>query len=104
MGMFLLKDNQTEADPEALARGKAAYEANCSQCHGVNADGAGPDAHLLSAPPTNFASLDYKKSPSGIAAHIAHGKRDAMPAFDGALPEKTIWDMANYLHSLQQGR
>lgn len=101
MGMFLLHDNLTEKDPLTLERGKVAYLADCAQCHGMNAEGDGPLASGLSATPTNFRAETYKKSPSRIGAHIAYGKRSAMPAFSDKLSEETIWDISNYLHSLQ---
>lgn len=103
MGAFLLRENLTAADPETTARGKVAFIANCASCHGELADGSGVDAEALTTPPTNFRNRAYTKGPSRIAAHIMYGKGDSMPAFADTLPERTIWDLANYLHSLQPG-
>lgn len=102
MGLFLLKDNPRESDPMSIADGKVAYEANCAQCHGVNADGHGELASTLPVPPTNFTAAEYTKSATRISAHIAYGKGSSMPAFVDKLPENTIWDIGNYLHSLQK--
>ncbi len=101
MGLFLLKDNPTANDPNSVTRGKVAFAAHCAQCHGTRADGAGTEAKALTPPPTNFLSPAYTKSAARIAAHVAYGKGDAMPAFDGMLSDEEIWDTANYLRSLQ---
>lgn len=102
MGLFILKDNPQAGNPQSISRGKAAFAENCAECHGVNADGQGPVAKQLEAAPTNFLAADYTKSANRIAGHIAYGKRKAMPAFHDKLSEETIWDIANYLHSLQK--
>lgn len=102
MGLFVLKDNPRESDPLSILAGKLAFERNCAQCHGENADGHGPAASSMAVPPTNFRAKDYMKSATRIGAHIAYGKGDAMPAFVDKLPEDTIWDIANYLRSLQK--
>ena len=102
MGLFLLKDNPTEGDPNSVPRGKVAFAEDCAQCHGTRADGAGTEANALTAIPTNILSPDYTKSAARIAAHIAYGKGAAMPAFVGTLSDEAIWDTANYLRSLRK--
>jgi len=102
MGLFVLKDNPREDDPASISQGRAAFEANCAQCHGERADGHGPLAATLPVLPTDFTAPGYHKSTNRISGHIAYGKGDAMPAFINALPENTIWDIGNYLHSLQK--
>lgn len=100
MGMFMLNDNPGENDPNSIVRGEEAYRKNCTRCHGENGDGRGVDASLLTVPPTNFRSPEYTKAPIRIAAHISYGKGAEMPQFVEKLPYETIWDIANYLHSL----
>lgn len=102
MGLFVLKENPREDDPTSIPEGRLAFEANCAQCHGVNADGNGALASSVTVPPTNFTAPDYAKSATRISAHIAYGKGESMPAFVDKLPENTIWDIGNYLHSLQR--
>ena len=99
-----MRDNPRENVPESVAQGKTAFEVNCASCHGTNADGKGQLAPTLSAAPTDFRSPAYTKSAARIAARIAYGKGDVMPAFKEQLSEDTIWDIANYLHSIQAGQ
>jgi mono/diheme cytochrome c family protein len=102
MGLFVLKDNPRQNDPASIPEGKIAFETHCVQCHGEKADGHGPLASTSSVPPTDFTAPAYTKSATRICAHIAYGKGNAMPAFVDRLPERTIWDIGNYLHSLQK--
>lgn len=102
MGLFVMKSNPRENDPTSIAQGKLAFDAHCVACHGERADGHGPLAATLAVPPTDFTAAGYTKSANRIGGHIAFGKGDAMPPFVDRLPETTIWDIANYLHSLQR--
>ncbi|MFN8391381.1 MAG: c-type cytochrome [Bdellovibrionota bacterium] len=104
MGAFAFSTNPTADDPESIARGRTAFERNCLGCHGRDADGRGPDAEGLNAAPTDFTAKSYDKAAWRIAARISIGKGSDMPSFKDKLPEKTIWDLANYLHSLKQGQ
>ncbi len=45
-----------EATPQALARGKKLFTANCAACHGTNGMGDGPAAAALNPHPRNFTS------------------------------------------------
>ncbi len=102
MGLFVLEDNPRENDPASIPQGEIAFEKHCATCHGEKADGHGPLASTLPVPPTDFTALGYDKSATRISAHIAYGKGTGMPAFVDTLPETTIWDIGNYLHSLQK--
>jgi mono/diheme cytochrome c family protein len=101
MGLFVVKSNPRRHDPTSIAQGKVAFDAHCVSCHGEKADGHGPLAATLPVPPTDFTAPGYMKSANRIGGHIAYGKGKAMPAFVRTLPEPTIWDIANYLRSLQ---
>ncbi|MFO0690877.1 MAG: cytochrome c [Myxococcota bacterium] len=102
MAMYMRKDNPTANDPESIGRGQRVFAEQCASCHGERADGAGPRASGLAAVPTNFLAPDYTKSAPRIAARIAYGRGDVMPAFVETLSEQQIWDAANYLRSLQK--
>ena len=97
----MFNSNPAVDDSASVVRGKAAFLTNCARCHGENADGVGSEMARLSRPPTNFRSPDFNKSAVLIAAHTSYGKGSDMPAFEGQIPYATIWDIANYLHSLQ---
>lgn len=102
MGMFMFNSNPSENDPASIARGREAFEKNCASCHGIDADGKGTEAAYLGTPPTNFRAPDYSKAAIRLAAHISYGKGSDMPGFSEKLPYQTVWDIANYLHSLQR--
>ena len=44
--------------PEAVARGKELFKANCASCHGDNGQGDGPSGMLLNPRPRNFRVLN----------------------------------------------
>lgn len=101
MGLFMFNSNPSENEPSAIVRGQEVFKAQCSRCHGENADGTGPDAKGLATAPTNFRDPAFTKSATRIAAHITYGKGSLMPAFGEDLSYETIWALANYLRSLQ---
>lgn len=43
-------------------RGQALFAANCAQCHGVDAGGAGPESLGLGAPPPSLRQLSINNS------------------------------------------
>lgn len=102
MALFMRRDNPTENDPDSISRGRRVFAERCAVCHGDRADGTGARAAELKTAPTDFLAAEYTKSAPRIAARIAYGKGDEMPAFVGSLSEQAIWDTANFLRSLQQ--
>lgn len=111
---------QPDAEAEAVSGG-AIYRANCAVCHGPAADGHGPMAPALKAPPTDLtalARLHGGKFPSDYIASVlglmpgtaAHGSADIpvwSDAFrqseeDEAQVQLRIHKLTKYLESIQK--
>ncbi len=100
-----------EATDELLALGEKTYMRECSTCHGVEGDGEGPGAYILSEKPRNFQLGTYKfrSTPNGevplpedlfdtISNGIV-GNGAAMPAF-ASLSEQERWGLVHYVMQL----
>jgi mono/diheme cytochrome c family protein len=113
--------NQPPVDkmPAITPPGKQTYLHYCASCHGVDARGDGPVAHILKTPPADLTTLAKRhdgKFPydyvSGVlrfgTRFTAHGSSD-MPVWGpvfGSLDDqnlrKRIKELSDYLASLQQ--
>jgi cytochrome c len=92
--------------PPDPARGAALWLAKgCPACHGATADGHGPSAFALRAPPYDLRTVLHRPREPGpdayraAAAHsIATGLTGtAMPSFAGTLPEADLWALADHI-------
>lgn len=94
---------QPGADPALLEHGKEIYRRECVACHGVEGDGAGPGAYILSQRPRNLELGVFKlrSTPSGenptdqdLFEAITRGVEGAagamMPGF-ASLSERDRW-------------
>jgi mono/diheme cytochrome c family protein len=92
-----------EPSAELLARGKALFESNCTQCHGVLGNGDGPAASTMNTKPRSFASADGWKNgyeTIGVYKTLKEGiKGTSMAAFD-YLPKKDRMALVHYVQSL----
>ena len=80
------------ADP---ARGAQIYNTHCASCHGVNGVSVMPTA-------PNFARSERMLQPDvQILAAIKAG-RAAMPAYNGVLPDRDIYDVIAYMRTLRR--
>lgn len=79
------------ADP---GRGAGLYQANCAMCHG-----AGGRAAMPGAPSFNRPEALLRPDLTLLAA-IRAG-RNAMPAFQGRLPDRDIMDVIAYMRTLR---
>lgn len=103
-------------DRQAVSRGAVIYAAHCARCHGVNADGRGPDV-LPEFPCKDFHSLGQRlavtlhggaprawfqriSDGSGAVVNYPDGPSTAMPAFGSTLSREQIWLAVTYLQSL----
>lgn len=84
---------------EDQVKGKQAYQAYCSRCHGEQAKGDGEDARKLTKPPTNLVDLAYisTKSSQDLYQSITTGKAPDMPSFGSLLSEEDRWAIIDYL-------
>lgn len=81
----------TEVDSEAVRRGERLYRVYCASCHGMEGEGGGPVAEVLTVPPTdltrlaashdgNFPTAAARNAIDGRADVAGHGHRD-MPVW-----------------------
>ncbi len=99
---FIVK-NPSPGDPAAIARGKDIFMNFCSGCHGLRADGKGPQSYSLDPKPKNLRNPQFVKhlADQRIFFSISGGVRGtSMPAFELMLLEKQRWDAINYVRSL----
>lgn len=97
-------DVESDYDETATA---ALFRSNCGRCHGVLADGQGPDADMLGVPMPDMTAAAFYESRSDqeIYAVIAeggaaHGMSSLMPPWSGVLSDREIEDLVRYLKSL----
>lgn len=85
------------------------YDRLCLPCHGATGGGDGPAAPLLRVFPRDFThdAFKWRSTPSGappqdkdVAATIARGAGEAMPAFGAALAPSQIAALARFVRGL----
>ena len=103
MSGFALGADAPKATPELVAKGKAAFDANCAICHGEGGD--------LSKSPTgkamNARNLSQDKMKAGDTSEkifdtIAKGLPGTAMASFAHLPEGDRWGIAHYIVSLRK--
>lgn len=107
-----LSENQPSSDAlknpvaytaESIKRGQRLYIADCEVCHSV--DGTGRDSDVTDnaadLTDTEFWLSDGSETATFLA--IRDGAGDEMPGYkDDYRDEKMIWDLVNYMRSLQE--
>jgi len=96
--------NPVASSPDSIKAGQQLFQKNCRFCHGADAKGNGPMAPE-GTHPSNLtdAKWDRGDSDGEIFAVIQNG---AGPKFDmkgykSKMSETDIWNVVNYLRSLQ---
>lgn len=92
----------SEADVE---RGRQIFQANCTACHGANADGKGAAAAALTPPPRDFtdpkARWTLGREPVDIYRVLTEGSPGtAMVGFSANLSVQDRWALVHYIGSL----
>lgn len=94
-------DSPVTGSAESVQRGRKIYLANCSACHGVNADGNGPTAPSVVPPPGEIVDVARRSTDGQLNYLITNGYVGTpMPAFSTRLSENDRWDLVNYLRAL----
>ncbi len=85
------------ADSEALAKGKAVYEAQCALCHGEKGDGKGPAGAAVKA--ANFTQGFKRAKTDEEAKHIILNgiPGTAMVGFAGRINEEEAESLVHYI-------
>ena len=85
---------------ESVLAGQTLYLQNCTDCHGVKADGNGPDADDMEPRPSNLAAMAGHHSDGDMAWKIKKGN-GSMPAWEDILSEEQIWNLVNFIQNLK---
>lgn len=101
------KVNPLADDPAAIASGNEAYVALCSQCHGEDGSGKGPDASGLNPRPADFTDQEQMQAHTDgyLFWRISDGGdfdpyNSLMTAWGTLLSEQEIWELISYLRTL----
>lgn len=92
--------------PPDAANGAAIYAQKCVGCHGINADGQGPQAAALKAQDKIVANLINPTRARSVKPNewhdvITKGRiENLMPPFSGSLNAQQRWDVQAYLWAL----
>ena len=99
-------ENPLAGNAESLARGEEAYQALCSQCHGVSGKGDGQEAIGFDPAPGDLTRPAMKGIADGyLYWRIADGGafdpyQSFMPAWGSLLSDTEIWELVSYLRAL----
>ena len=99
------------AQDKAIKHGREHYKIFCINCHGINADGKGPLVDTLQIMPYDLTALKQTsdtciaervlKAVSGLH-NMPVGQEHKMPVFSGNLESITIYELSQYLKSIQK--
>jgi mono/diheme cytochrome c family protein len=95
--------NPVPATPESVSNGGAVFTKQCVACHGASGKGDGSMAAKLKSKPSDLTDAEWTHGPSDgeIFTLIRDGAKNAgMKAFRGALSDRQMWDLVNYIRSL----
>lgn len=86
----------------SISNGRKVYEKNCLPCHGAS----GKPNRNLRVPPRNLNNpydYEYGNSDAAIYRSVSYGfPRSAMGRYRDLLTEQELWDVVNFVKSLQQ--
>lgn len=100
------RKNPIKMSPESVARGQAVFNEFCTGCHGLRADGRGPQALNLIPKPQNLRNksfVDYLDDERVFSAISGGVRGTSMPAFEMMLSSNQRWDVINFIRSLVSG-
>ena len=99
--------NPVAPTAESVSAGAALFAKQCASCHGTGGKGDGAMAAKLKSKPSDLTDADWKHGPSDgeIFTLIRDGARAAgMKAYRGALTDRQMWDLVNYIRSIGPAR
>lgn len=99
-----IPDKNPPATKESIARGEANYLKRCTGCHGLKADGKGPNSLDISPRPRNLrnsAFIDHLNDHRALNSILYGVTGTAMPSWiDYGLSVQDASDLLNYIRSL----
>jgi mono/diheme cytochrome c family protein len=95
------RENTAPAFGESIERGELQFHTLCISCHGVTGDGQGELAEKLSIRPTDFTDPEgqARRTDGELFYILTHG-HGQMPGQGEQMPERSKWDLINYLRTL----
>lgn len=96
------RKNPTKFTEESVEKGKKLYATQCAMCHGKTGDGKGDLAEVMHVAPPDFTKPETlsKRTDGELFAIIGKGSA-GMPAEAERLKENQVWDLVNFMRSLQ---
>lgn len=91
--------NPVAVTADSIAEGSKLYQANCTACHGKNAEGDGMAGMMLNPKPSNLRAMSGGHPDGDFAYKIREG-RGSMPGWKDSLEEKQVWHLVNYIQTL----
>ncbi len=95
-----LHQGDKAAQTEAFSKGKELFAQNCVACHGDNGEG-NPE---MGAPRLSDNIWLYGGDKASIIATVANSRAGVMPTWEGRLSDRTVRQLAVYVHSLGGGK
>lgn len=85
-----------------LALGKDLFLEICSDCHGENGNGKGPQASALASPPPDFNDQAFMAqfSTADFKQVVTEGAAGEMHAFAGLLDDQQLWAVSSFVRKL----
>ena len=96
--------NPVASSPESIKAGQALFQKNCRFCHGADAKGNGPMAPEGTHPSDLTDAKWDRGSTDGeifLVIRDGAGPKFDMKGFKSKLAETDMWNIVNYLRSLQ---
>jgi mono/diheme cytochrome c family protein len=96
--------NPVPSSPESIKAGQAVFQKNCRFCHGADAKGNGPMAPE-GTHPSNLTDDKWDRGSTDgeifMVVRDGAGPKFEMKGFKSKLSETDIWNVVNYVRSLQ---
>ena len=96
--------NPVASSPESIKAGQAAFQKNCRFCHGADAKGDGPMAPE-GTHPSNLTDAKWDRGDSDgeifVIIRDGAGPKFDMKGFKSKMTEQEMWNVVNYIRSLQ---
>jgi mono/diheme cytochrome c family protein len=96
--------NPVASSPDSIKAGQALFQKNCRFCHGANAKGNGPMAPE-GTHPSDLTDAKWDRGDSDgeifVVIRDGAGPKFDMKGYKSKMSETDIWNVVNYLRSLQ---
>ena len=95
-------ENPLPPTPGSINAGDSLYVENCLACHGTGGRGDGPDAPGLEPVPADLTVHVPVHEDGAIFDFVMDGiDGSAMPSFADEMSENDVWNLVNYLRTLE---